>query len=146
MPLRPRRLFDAGLGRADGVGARGAEVQQLVERRRDHGTGERADVPDPAVRPVVADELRAERARRVHRAAGQAVRHQDVERDREADREAGDLLERAARVDRGREHDPDEEERQHRLDHDAGAGADAGAERGHAEVRRGLARRSGAPT
>ena len=49
--------------------------------------------------------------------------HVDVERDREADRETGDLRERPARVDGGGEDDEDEEERQHGLDHDACTGA-----------------------
>ena len=55
----------------------------------------------------------------------------------------GDLLERPARVDRGREDDEDEEERQHGLDHDAGSCADAAAERRRAEVATRFAARVG---
>src|SRR6516162_3823952 len=58
--LARRRLDHAGLGRADRGGLRRPQVQQLVDAGRDDAAGERADVPDPPVRPVVADELRPE--------------------------------------------------------------------------------------
>src|SRR6185437_9916686 len=82
------------------------------------------DVVDPALAPVAGPELRAERPRRVHRRAGQRTADIDVDRDREADRETGNRLERAARVDRGRPHGPDEEERHDQLEQDALAGAE----------------------
>src|SRR5690349_12967983 len=76
------RLVDAGLRRSDGLDQlAGPQVEQLVERSRDHATGQRADVPDPPVVPRVADEHRAEGARRVHRSAREEATHVDVEGD-----------------------------------------------------------------
>ena len=53
-----------------------------------------------------------------------------VDRDRQPDREAGDRLERAAGIDRGRPDGPDEEEREDDLDDEALARAEAGARAG----------------
>ncbi len=55
---------------------------------------------------------------------------EDVERDREPDREPGDRLEGAARVGRRREDHPDEEEGQDRLDQERRSGSDAAPDRG----------------
>src|SRR4029078_10010933 len=68
---------------------------------------------------------------------GERAAHQDVERDRETDREARDRLERPARIGGAREDDPDEEEGQDALDHDALPDADAARKAWRAEVRRG---------
>ena len=127
------RLGDAGLRRADDGGPRRAQVEIVVADRGDEGADRRAEVVDPALAPEVAEQLRAERARRVHRGAGEGAAHEHVHRDREPDREAGDRLERAARIDGGRVHGPDEEEREDDLDDEAFAGAEASRVRHRAD-------------
>ena len=86
----PAVLGSRVLGRSGGLQLGWAQVQELVEQRRDRGAEQRPGVPDPAVGPVVADELRAERARGVHRGAGERAAEEHVDRDRQADRQAGD--------------------------------------------------------
>jgi hypothetical protein len=81
-------------------------------------------------------ELRAECPRGVHRRARERPAHQDVERDREADREARDRPERATRISGGREDQPDQEERQEELDHGTLPRSDPAAEQRRAELRR----------
>src|SRR5439155_484102 len=76
-----------------------------------------------------------ERARGVHGRAGQRPAHEDVERDREADRETGDRLEGPPRIGCGGEDDPDEEEGEDRLDHEPLAAPDTRAEHRRAELR-----------
>ena len=112
-------------GRADRFRLRRSQVQRLVEQGCGGSARERTEVPDPSVAPDALHELRAEGARGIHRGPRQRTADEDVERDREADREAGDRRERPARVGRRREDDPDEEEGQDRLRHERSAGSDS---------------------
>src|SRR5581483_9609386 len=127
---RPR-LFEPRLGWADRRRPAGAEVQPLVAERRDRATEERPGVVNPGMAPLAAqirarpaDQLRAERPGGVDGGPRERAEAEDVEGDREADREAGDRLERPALVGRRREDDPDEEEGADRLADEAGAGPD----------------------
>ena len=93
--------------------ARRAEVEQLVQRGGDHGAGERADVPDPEVAQWLpaSSGPKARAGFMAPPVSPSAIRTSNAIVKPIA--EPGDLLERAARVDGGREDDPDEEERQH---------------------------------
>src|SRR5471030_483500 len=62
--IRCRNLSELR-GRRGGVRRRASEIQHLVDRRGDHRTGRRTDVPDPRIGPVVAGQLRSERPCRV---------------------------------------------------------------------------------
>src|SRR6185437_16050632 len=100
------------------------EIEVVVAEPGDEGAECRPEVVDPPLAPVARPELRAERAGGIHRGAGERAAHVDVDRDREPDREAGDRLERTARVDRGRPHGPDEEERHDQLEEEALPGSE----------------------
>src|SRR5687768_14605078 len=71
------RLVELAGGCADDREHRSAEVEVLVEQRREPAAGERADPVDPPVGPQVLHELGAERSRRVHRRAGERSAHED---------------------------------------------------------------------
>src|SRR5204863_2867410 len=87
--------------------------------RRNERAGDRADPVDPPSRPRVAGELGPECASRVHRRPGYRTADEDVDRDREADREARNRLERAARVHGGGPDRPDEEEGHDRFERES---------------------------
>ena len=94
--------------------------------------------------PVTARECRPERARRIHRCAGERSAEKDIQRDSQADRQAPDF--RRARV-HGRTIDhKDQKERQHRFDHDALALADVPAQVGGARSDNSLAGQAGDET
>src|SRR5207253_2270502 len=116
------------------LGLERAQIQPLVGERRQRGADHRPEVPDPAVAPRVLNELGAEGARRVHRGSRIRPAHEDVERDREADREARNRAEGATRIGGGGKDHPDQEEGQHDLDHEPLARADPRADRGDAEL------------
>ena len=116
------------------VVVRPAQVEELVEDRRERTTRQRAHVVDPGVLPVTGDQLGPERARRVECAARERPRHEDPEDDREADREAGDLLEGPLGVDGRREDDEHEEERRDCLDRHRFPGGDRRVDRWCPEV------------
>src|SRR5688572_19970418 len=119
-----------------GGGFPAAEEHRGVQHAGDDPPGDRPDDPHERVVPQPTDQRRSEPAGGIHRRAGQGPEGEDVERDRQADREAGGLVPRSAVVHGGAEHHEHEEERQDRLEDDALADGDVGSERRGARAAR----------
>src|SRR5205085_3047548 len=130
--LAGTRLLETRLGWADRRGLDRSEVEILVEERGCDRSERRPEVPDPAVAPHVLHELRPESPSRIHGRPRERPAHEDVERDREADRKAGDRLEGPPGIgSRGEDH-PDEEEGEDGLDHEPLTAADTRTQHGRA--------------